>query len=211
MLRSEKSLKRNASPRAANSTGEVRDTTFSATPAAVVGTPGNKLSLKRHEEPGMLQNMRITCVTMASLQYVLEPSPFQVFPHLPPLAGARVALFRPRRRRRNRLSGLEKELKKTLEEKSAALETAERRLTDITEALRSQKQLRVKEMHENQVKHVITWLVQHQEEPYRCAREMLFLSAHNIGSHMCDAEKRFRTYSVLVGCRRGQTTVPTRP
>lgn len=57
-----------------------------------------------------------------------------------------------RHRRLNRLSGLEKELKKTVEEKSAELETAERRLVDMTEALRSQKQLRVKEMHENQVR-----------------------------------------------------------
>ena len=60
-----------------------------------------------------------------------------------------------------RLSGLEKELKKTLEEKSVALETAERRLVDITEALRSQKQLRMKEMHENQVERDDKYLVQH--------------------------------------------------
>eukprot|EP00903_Cladosiphon_okamuranus_P013239 g12344.t1 len=52
----------------------------------------------------------------------------------------------------DRLSALEKEIKKTLEEKSAELETVERRLVDMTEALRFQKQLRVKEMHENQVR-----------------------------------------------------------
>lgn len=76
----------------------------------------------------------------------------QVLPRLPFLADACVALLRCCCHHLNRLSELEKELKETLEKKSAELGTAERRLVDITEALRSQKQLRMKEMLENQVK-----------------------------------------------------------
>lgn len=52
---------------------------------------------------------------------------------------------------RSRLSSLEKELKNTVGDQAAELETVERRLVDTTEALRSQKNLRMKEMLENQV------------------------------------------------------------
>ncbi|CAN0401028.1 unnamed protein product, partial [Pylaiella littoralis] len=48
------------------------------------------------------------------------------------------------------LSENEKELKKSVQEKAVELEKVERRLADTTEALQSQKQLRVKEMLQNQ-------------------------------------------------------------
>lgn len=50
-----------------------------------------------------------------------------------------------------RLSENERHLKSNLREKTAELETAERRLTDTSEALQSHKQLRMKEMQESQV------------------------------------------------------------
>ncbi|CAM9465020.1 unnamed protein product, partial [Hapterophycus canaliculatus] len=49
-----------------------------------------------------------------------------------------------------RLSETERHLKNDLREKTAELETTERRLTDTTEALRSHKQLRMREMQENE-------------------------------------------------------------
>lgn len=54
-----------------------------------------------------------------------------------------------------RLSENEREFKRNIQEKTAELETVERRLADTTEALQSQKQLRMKEMLQSQVENVI--------------------------------------------------------
>ena len=58
----------------------------------------------------------------------------------------------PRHPCRSRLSTLEQELKEKVGDQSAELERVERRLADTTEALQSQKNLRMKEMLKNQVK-----------------------------------------------------------
>lgn len=55
------------------------------------------------------------------------------------------------------MSENEKRLKNELREKQSELDTAERRLLDTTEALHSQKQLRMKEMLATQVTQRDTW------------------------------------------------------